>query len=715
MQPKETKRTGDTVLITSKADVNIALEFIQNESTLAIDAESTGLNVRKDTVIGFGFGTISRCFYFPRFEFILGSGLCRYPGLDDSMARELLIALASKKLIAFNTSFDGRILESNFEIDIVPSVICDVLLLKHTCDEEFPFGLKEIATKVLNFNASGQKETLMAAIKTNGGAKNEYYKAPVQILADYCSLHADSDIALTWRLYNYYSASLKKQKLEKFFYEDEVMPLYKEVTIPMERRGVRMNIAAMNQALVDITQDLVQLEASIQETIAPLLPTVFLPWRMNLDYPVQTGTGRRPKWYDKAKLWSPDWTDLQLQIAQHATDTNGAYVFNLQSKFDLKKLFFDTLKCTPLATTPTGLPKADEEFLESITGVYPWVADLIVYNKLNKLKSTYIERFLNECEDGIFYPSWLQHRTVSGRYGGDLQQLPRSLESGHPLIVRYTNAIRTFIIPRTNNLLLSADYNQLEPTVFAHTSGDPALHRIFKEGLDFYSEVIIETEGLTQYSSVKTAANYLGKLNKALRQNRKPYPLGLPYGMTPYKLQFELGVSIEEAEQIYKRYFQRFSVLAKWMHKSQDQVRMSGFMRTESGRIRHLPRAKILHGRYGTSLSDSLHLWKQYHANPAVYAQAKADRKTYINELNNGINVQVQGLAASIVNRAAIACARAGYLPIANIHDELLFDLPEADITAAAKVIQNIMETTTALTVPLFAPPQIGSDYSKCK
>lgn len=685
-----------------------ALEFINGQEILAFDTETDSLNVRRGNIIGFGVAGPVDGFYVPRLAWNSNLGSLVPVGLTDSNIRLILEALKKKKLLMFNASFDARFTRNNLGVDLLPSLHADVLLLKHTCDEEFPLDLKGIAKKLWGASATEEKEELKASIKENDGKATEYYKANLDVIAKYCI----KDCILTYRMYAHYSRDLKRQGLEKFYYEDEVLPLYKEVTIPMEDAGVRLDMPKLQQSLHEIKQDLAKIEADIQAAIAPNLG-LFTEWFLNKDYPPKTYTGKPSVWTKKHKTQYDAWR----------ADNPTGYMFNLESVHHLKKLFFDTLNETPVSRTPKGSPQVDDEFLHQMAAKYPWAAQLIEYRKLTKIKGTYIERFLEESEDGRFYPSFQQHRTVSGRYAGDLQQLPRPLDPGaaSEVVTKYTNRIREFIISDPGYRLISADYEQLEPSIFAHTSGDKALQEIFKNGTDFYSTVAIRTERLTGVSADKQAPNYLGKINKAARQKAKAYALGIAYGMTGYKLQFEIGVSNEEADLLVQNYLAAFPSLARWMQTSKDAANFDGYVKTQAGRIRHLPRAKQIFQQFGARITDSLHLYKAYSANPAIYQEVKSVRKEYINLLNNAINFQVQGLAASIVNRAAILLARqfkaAGLSTriVGQVHDELVFSAPESELEQVCPIIKHTMETVVKLDVPLRTVPQVGTNYRECK
>lgn len=690
-------------MIYTKGMENEILKFIEDNEILSFDTETTGLNVRKDRIMGFGISSNSVSYYIPLLDWDVRSSKVDFVDTPDDFIKQVLQSLSTKKLITWNASFDLRITKNNLGADLISALYADVLLLKHTVDEEMPFGLKEVASKIFGADVKKEKEEMQESIKRNGGSAKEYYKAATELLGKYC----EQDCLLTFRLFEHYSHSLHAQGLEDFYYRSEVLPLYREVTIPMESRGIRLDLPLLNKTLVDIDQDLVKLEKSIQASIYPHLD-IFTKWFLNKDYPLQTFTGKVPAWAKKHK------TQLEAFKAE-----NSGYMFNLLSKHHLKKLFFDTLKETPLSTTPTGLPQVDEDFLASIAPKYVWVEKLIQFNKLTKIKGTYIERFLEEQEDGRFYPSFQQHRTISGRYGSNLQQLPRAV-SGDDVVSKYTSLVRKFFIADEGSVFIDTDYESLEPHIFAHVSGDPALINIFESGLDFYSEIAIRTEKYTEYSSDKSAPNYLGKLNKAARQKAKSYALGIPYGMTDYKLQFEINVSQEQASTLIEDYLNAFPELHKWMLYSKEYLYKHGYIKSEAGRIRHMPRAKQIKEVYPFDISNSLNLWKRFNEQPALYQKMKQVRKELINYENNSRNFQIQSLAASIVNRAAISLNRyfrlnnIDALVVAQVHDQLvvsLRDLTKKDVVKSE--IQRIMETVMQLKVKLKAPPTEGVNLAE--
>jgi len=741
------------MVIQTKEDFNKCLDWLSKQERVAYDIETSGLNHRDSNIhiIGIGISNFSTGFYLPIFSYntehneLIATSVAPY-------AQNLLAQIKTKNVICFNAAFDLPFTKAKYGIDLVPNLHTDVLLLKHTVDEEFPFKLKEIAVQVFGYAAAQEQRDLQAQLKERGAAKGELYKADANLIGKYCI----QDCLLTYKLFDHYSRHLEQQGLQKFFYEDEVMPLYREVTIPMEAYGIALDLPLMQQTLTNISADIEAIETKIQTKIAPLLDT-FHSWFLGKDYPAarsgnfaqgycelyaldlpKTASGKysltektisalpdcHPKQVLLKQAYMTDQEILDVQRLLARKDHGDKPLFNLQSKHHLKKLFFDTLGLTPLSTTDLGNPQVDDEFIHSIADQYDWAMDLHVYNKLQKIKSTYIERFLDNQEQGVFYPSFFQHRTISGRFGSDLQQLPRKMseaEEPNELVRKYVNVIRDFFVARSGHKLVGADYESLEPHIFAHVSGDERLQNIFRQGLDFYSEIAIRTEGLTQYSSNKKADNYLGKLAKDRRQKAKAYALGIPYGLSGYKLQFEIGCTQAEGDRLVEAYLSAFPNLRSWMNNTQKFVLSEGYIQSQAGRIRHLKRAKEYHAKYGAELLDSLALYKKFSNEPALYGRMKQLRKELKNYLNNANNFQIQSLAASIVNRAAIAIMRAFTIQklkasiCMNVHDELVVECPESEVQTVCIIMQSIMENVMKLSLPLHAEPQVALKYGDTK
>jgi len=732
---------SNTFIIKSDNGIQNLLDFIDQNETLAFDIETTGLNVRKDEIIGFGVSNGEIGYYVAHKAF--HTKLIKLVSAQKCV--KVLNSLKNKKLITFNGSFDTRFTKHYFGVDLIGSIWSDAMLAKHTVDENRPFGLKEVAKKIFGTNAADEQKAMKDSIKANGGSAKEYFKADLDIMAKYCV----QDCLLTFKLNDYYLDLIQKQGLSDFYFKDEVMPLYSEVTIPMELRGIPVDIELLTDTQKKIIVDINKLEAEIQNEIKPFLDE-FEKWFLWKDYaPKSTGlfaqkvaeyaemqlpktaTGKFSLAKDNLEneedsiyrsfllggAYLPDDVVREIQMEMFY-DSGQEYMFNLNSTHHLKKLFFQKFEETPLTKTPTGQPQVNDDFLELMAAKYSWANKLQDYKKLGKLKGTYIDRFLDSQEDGIFYPSFFQHRTISGRYGSDIQQLPRPREKGelNPVVLKYNNIIRKTIISGDNYKFIDADYESLEPHVFAHVSGDDGLKDIFRRGHDFYSTIAIKTEKLEGVSADKSADNFLKKVDAPKRQSAKAYSLGVPYGMEEYSLGKNIGVDQKEAKKLIDGYLNGFPNLKKWMLETNEKVKNEGYVRSEAGRIRHFPTAPKIWYAHSKYILDSLRLWQMFADNPKKYSQMKYMRKQMKNMLDNGKNFQIQSLSASIVNRAAIKIMRElkrigidGYV-CANIHDQLVVRVPEMKAERCRKMVEFIMENTYKISLPLKAPAEIADN-----
>jgi DNA polymerase I-like protein with 3'-5' exonuclease and polymerase domains len=743
------------------------VEHIKAHDIIAFDTETNSLNPRKGKIIGFSVsGEVGKGYYMPTMIFKDNELQDAY--IDDKLCHDLakktISLLIGKKLVMHNASFDCRFVKCFYDVDLLSSLHVDTLLLVHTVKEEgagfmagSSFGLKDIAKSIqkeigLDVEQAANEEQLKMkeSIKNNGGSitreNYEIWKADLELLSEYAS--ADTD--LTLRIYHHFMNTLKEEGLEKFFFEDEVMPVYKEVTIPMEMVGMKIDLDLIKTSRAKIIEELQKyselvtkellkhesvrawvimkaLDAYPPNNKGTFAQELCREAKLDLEASAKTGKYsltqsaliRLPESPVKHFLLHGDDAVLDKEMVTKISlrlwkqDNDGQF-FNIQSKDQLGEIAFGVLGIKPLSTTKTGKPQFDDDTVQSIAGKYEWAKNLRIYNRLLKIKSTYMDRFLDNQEDGRYYFYYKQHGTVSGRYGSDAQQLPRPKEEGddEPIVIEYNNLIRAFFIPEEHNIFVDCDYESLEPHTFAHVSGDEGLKDIFRNNWDFYSTIAIKTEGLNQYSPDKKAPNFLRKLEPKLRNKAKAYALGIPYGMGAYALGMNLGIATKDAKKLVDGYLNGFPELKKWMERSKKQAKEQGFVKTQVGRIRHLPKVKAIYDKIGDDLLD-WNIKKEMERQYGV-ERIKNLSRDYINGLNNSCNVQIQGLAASIVNRAALAINRKfqelgikGWV-CAQIHDQLVIEVDHDKAEEAARIVQDCMENTTKLSIDLKAPPALA-------
>lgn len=758
------------VRVDSLETVQQLIQHIEDNELIAFDTETDSLNPRRGQIIGFSVsGEVGKGFYMPTMVF------------KDQQLKEIEVAgkpahqiatyvikkLVGKKLVMHNASFDIRFTKNFYKVDLLPSLYADTGLLVHTVKEEGafgfgnPFGLKPIAKMIqaeigLDVEAEANEEqlALKESIKQNGGSASkenfEIYKADLDIISKYAA--ADTD--LTLRIYYHFLEILKEEGLESFFFQEEVMPLYREVTIPMEEYGIRLDVQLMEETKSKIIADLEKhadlvVQALLDnpkvrgwvidtavEAYPPKNKGTFaqrLLEQNNIELPRSSTTGKfsinkaavsaLPDSAIKDYLITGDQTYLtkeqivKVSVSLWKEDNDGQF-FNIQSKDQLGKIAFDVLGIKPISETSKGKPQFDEDLIQSISGEYEWAKYLRIYNKLTKIKSAYIDRFLDASEEGRFYPYFKQNGTVSGRYGSDMQQLPKPLEPGQDeqIIMDYTNVIRAFFICDDGYKLLDTDYASLEPRVFSTVAGDQGLKDIFNNDLDFYSHIAIKTEKLEGVSAHTKAPNFLKKVDPVKRQQAKSYSLGVPYGMSGYALAMTLGVSEKEGSRLVEGYLDGFPDLRKWREESRQFVKEHGYIKNKVGRIRHLPVAKEVYSAMGDKLLD----WKYKKDLEREYGVEAVTKlyKDYKNALNNCLNYQIQSYSASIVNRAALQINRrfkqegiTGQV-VAQIHDQLVCQVKQEDVEKACGIVQDCMENTTKLDgVQLIAVPEVANNF----
>lgn len=769
-----------------------AISHINTYQTLAYDIETTGLTPKHEKVIGFSVsGKVGEAYYIPHLTWDSKQNkLVQVHSFDT--VKNILESLKTKELLMWNGSFDVRFTKWYFGVDLREALFADIMLMKHTVEEEGKFSLKGCAIQYqkeigLDVEEEANKEqvALKVNVAKNGGsvtkANYEMYKADLDVMGVYAAADAD----LTLRLALLFREKLEKEGLESIYYDNEVIPLYKYVTTTMEEKPVQLDLDKIKYYKHKIEQDIKTIHDEIVDEL--LNKTEVVNWLQKVvadKYPPKPTGSFAQKVVEKFGLplpksasgkYSLSKKDLEALPESVAKDfllkkgstltckvkatrlakkiypdapQYGEYLIpsedigttisielwkefnngeiNISSKKQMGEIVFDHMGIKPLSKTPSGASKFDDSMIQNLAdNGHEWASKLSDYNKLIKIKSAYMDRFLENNIDGGYYFYYKQHGTLSGRYSSDAQQLPRPKEKGElsELVLEYNNAIRSFFVAGEGRVFIDCDYESLEPHVFAHVSNDEGLRDIFRKGHDFYSTIAIKTEKLDGVSADKKADNFLGKLNKPLRQKAKAYSLGVPYGMSPYALAKSLGVDEDEAKKLYDGYLDGFPELKKWMNKSKKDAQLKGYVSTQTGRIRHLDRVKELHAKHGEKLLDYKYRQKLTAKLKKKMDSVEANKQVrdmymdYKNGINNARNFQIQGLSASIVNRAMIRLAK--YFKennidawvCATVHDQIIINAPKNIAEDLAPIVEDFMCNTVKLSVDLKAPPELAENW----
>ena len=736
-------------IITDQAGVVELAMYMQKGTIIAYDIETTSVNPRTGKIIGFSVSAnIDEGYYFPTRKWntttetlddrVIGGRPC------DEIAKHLIAILKGKKLVMHNGSFDIRFTKNFYDIDLRDDLYCDTMLLAHTLREDGPFGLKPLAIELqselgldMEKEANEEQVLMKENIKKNGGSTSkesyELFKADMELLGSYAA--ADTD--LTLRLMTYYLPILKEQDLWEFFFEEEVMPLYKTVTIQMEETGTELNMELIHKTKHDVNSEIARLE---KEIIADLMvipeAKEWVMVRAIKSHPPKK-RGHYGKRIAEMEARDPDGvaqflktgSDIYLngedalQVSLELLKENEGQYINISSKQQLADLCFNYLGIKPISQTRKGTDQFNDDLIDSLAKKHGWAAKLKDYNKLNKIQSAYVDRFLDGSENGRFYWYFKQHGTTSGRFSSDSQQLPRVLEEGEvsELVLKFNNIIRSFLRAEKGRKLIICDQSSLEPRVFASVSNDPNLINVFLNNEDLYSRVAIQAFKLRGMSANKEDDNYVKKVRPELRQRAKSIALAIPYGAGSWQIGQSLGISLPQAQHLIDGYLEGFPELAKWMSESNWKAKSIGWVRSKTGRIRHLDRVKKVYEKFEDYVVDpkAFKMMKGMVKDKEEEQKLMQLRMEYKNGLNNCKNFQIQSLAASIMNRSAIAIHKEfrernlDACIMLQIHDEFVVNCEESIAEQVAGIVKHHMENTVKIPTGLIAEPSITADFGE--
>ena len=331
--------------------------------------------------------------------------------------------------------------------------------------------------------------------------------------------------------------------------------------------------------------------------------------------------------------------------------------FNLASTKQLQQILFEKLQLPVLKKTPKGAPSTNEEVLQELALSYPLPALLMEHRTLSKLKGTYTDKLPDAADDqGRIHTSLHQAVTATGRLSSsdpNLQNIPIRTPEGR--------RVRAAFVAPAGHQLVAADYSQVELRVMAHFSQDASMIQAFVEDQDIHSA---------------TAAEVFGEANDETRRNAKAINFGLIYGMSAFGLARNLGIARGEAQQYIDTYFARYPGVLLFMDQAKADAASKGYVETLMGRRLYLP---DIQGR------DPMR-------------KRAAERVA--------INAPVQGSAADLIKAAMLRVQELidSQFPevrmLLQVHDELLFEVPDAQVDAFSEALVPVMEQSD-LSVPL--------------
>ena len=349
--------------------------------------------------------------------------------------------------------------------------------------------------------------------------------------------------------------------------------------------------------------------------------------------------------------------------------------FNMGSPKQIGEILFTKLGLPVKKKTATGAPSTDEEVLAELAADYPLPARILDHRSLAKLKGTYTDKLplMVNPATGRVHTNYAQAVAVTGRLASNdpnLQNIPIRTPEGR--------RVREAFIAPPGHVILSADYSQIELRIMAHISEDPNLLRAFAEGIDVHRATASEVFGVR-----------VPEVSSEQRRYAKVINFGLIYGMGAFGLASNLGIEQKAAKDYIDRYFARFAGVKRYMDETRVTAKEKGYVETVFGRRLWLPEINSGNGP----------------------RRSGAERQA--------INAPMQGTAADLIKLAMIAVQQAldderrATRMVMQVHDELVLEVPEAELGWAKEAIPHLMAGVAELKVPLLAEVGVGPNWDQ--
>ncbi len=363
---------------------------------------------------------------------------------------------------------------------------------------------------------------------------------------------------------------------------------------------------------------------------------------------------------------------MQLEGEAHAL---AGQPFNLGSPKQIGEIFFGKLGLPVVKKTATGAPSTDEEVLEKLAEDFPLPAKILEHRGLAKLKGTYTDKLAQLAlpRTGRVHTHYAQAVAVTGRLSSNdpnLQNIPIRTPEGR-------RVREAFVAPR-GSMIASADYSQIELRIMAHISADEALLRAFTDGMDVHRATAGEVFGIAP-----------DQVSSEQRRYAKVINFGLIYGMSAYGLARSLSIDNTAAKNYIERYFQRYPGVKRYMDETRERAREMGYVETVFGRRLYLPEIRSPNGP----------------------RRSGAERQA--------INAPMQGTAADLIKLSMVQVQKVlddehrGARMIMQVHDELVFEVPLAEVDWLRVEVPRIMAAVAQLKVPLLAEVGIGANWDQ--
>ena len=363
---------------------------------------------------------------------------------------------------------------------------------------------------------------------------------------------------------------------------------------------------------------------------------------------------------------------LSARIYQHAGTT-----FNLNSPFQLSEILFERLGYSTrgIKKNARGGYSTNADVLEKLAEDHEIARLILKYREVQKLQSTYVDGIRPLAAGGIVHTTYYQTMTTTGRLSSanpNLQNIPVRTKMGREL--------RKLFIAREGNILIDADYSQIELRLLAHFSECKALLEAYRNGLDIHAATAAKLFGVS-----------LSEVTPELRRRAKTINFGIIYGMSAFGLAKDLGCSNDEAQRYINAYFAAHPEVKVYMEENVRRAKEDGYVTTLLGRRRYIAELK------------------SSNFNQRAFGERAA------------MNMPLQGSAADIIKIAMLRVAKrlerehmASKL-VLQVHDELILDAPASEADAAVSLLKEEMEAAAELRVPLIAEVSVGKSWYEAK
>jgi DNA polymerase-1 len=366
--------------------------------------------------------------------------------------------------------------------------------------------------------------------------------------------------------------------------------------------------------------------------------------------------------------------ERMMQLEQEAYDIAGQ-PFSLGSPKQIGEILFGRLGLPVIKKTASGAPSTDEEVLEKLALDYPLPAKILEHRGLAKLKGTYTDKLpqMVNPATGRVHTHYAQAVAVTGRLSSNdpnLQNIPIRTPEGR--------RVREAFVAPPGHVIVSADYSQIELRLMAHISQDAGLMKAFTEGMDVHRATAAEVFNLAAEEVTSEQRRYAKTIN-----------FGLIYGMGAFGLASSLGIEQKAARDYIDRYFSRFAGVKRYMDETKANAAATGYVETLFGRRIELPEIRGGNGP----------------------RRSAAERQA--------INAPMQGTAADLIKLAMLAVQKAlddagrATRMVMQVHDELVFEVPEAEVDWVRTEIPRLMAGVARLSVPLIAEVGVGANWDE--